>query len=39
MILKLCTYNNVKNKINKDNGVVVLTSTKYFNFKIRLCHK
>ena len=33
MILKLCTYNNVKNKINKDNGVVVLTTSRYFNFK------
>ena len=33
MILKLCTYNNVKNKINKDNNVVVLTTSRYFNFK------
>lgn len=33
MILKLCTYNKVKNKINKDNEIVVLTTSRYFNFK------
>ena len=33
MILKLCTYNRVKNKINKDNDIVVLTTSRSFNFK------
>lgn len=33
MILKLCIYNKVKNKINKDNDILIISTINNFNFK------